>query len=101
MIFALRIERFAFRWNEMVKSDHNCTVISLISFNKFPVILREFGVECAEIWCLCAIDRAKFAVDSLLIPENGYSGIGFWVIKYRPTRVKMLEIQHFCWIFIF
>lgn len=60
--------------------------VSLICLNKFPVILREFGVECAEIWCLCAIDRAKFAVDSLLIPENGYSGIGFWVIKYRPTR---------------
>ena len=60
--------------------------VSLMRLNKFPVILREFGVECAEIWCLCAIDRAKFAVDSLLIPENGYSGIGFWVIKYRPTR---------------
>lgn len=43
-------------------------------------------MEGAEIWCLCAIDRANFAVDSLLIPENWYSGIGFLTNKYRPTR---------------
>ena len=59
---------------------------SLISSNNFPVILQEFWLEYAEIWGLYMVDAVKIAVDSLLIPENGYSGIGFWVIKYRPTR---------------
>lgn len=61
---------------------------SLISSNNFPVILQEFWLEYAEIWGLYMVDAVKIAVDSLLIPENGYSGIGFWVIKYRPTSNK-------------
>lgn len=59
--------------------------ISLIHSNKFLVILRRFCVNSAEIRYFGLGEWSKFAVNSLLIPENGYSGIGFWVNKYRPT----------------
>lgn len=61
---------------------------SLIYSNKFPVILRDLDVESAVIRRFGVGEWLNFAVDSLLIPENWYSGIGFWVIKYRPTRYK-------------
>ena len=60
--------------------------VSLMRLNKFPVILRKICASGAEIWCLGAGMRSSFAVKSLLIPENEYSGIGFWVNKYSPTR---------------
>ena len=46
--------------------------ISLIRLNKFPVILRDFWLQCAEIWGLYMVDAVKIAVNSLLIPEFGY-----------------------------
>lgn len=60
--------------------------VSLICLNKFPVVLREFGVDGAGIGCLSVGNGANFAVNSLLIPENGYSGIRFLATKYRPTK---------------
>lgn len=61
--------------------------ISLIRLNKFPVILRELDIESAVIRRFGVGEWLNFAVDSLLILENWYSGIGFWINKYRPTRI--------------